>query len=117
MDMHLSLSDFFVRPQNAQIYLFDLLIVYQLSSHFLKDHLKKKQLNTILPVINVAFKKIEGGISSPLIIGISFYGMNFHDTNFLDMNFQSLLTGIIFLLTRDNLSDINALTFAISDFH
>jgi hypothetical protein len=43
--------------------------------------------------------------------------MNFLDMNFLDMNFQSLLTGIIFLLARDNLSDINALTFAISDFH
>jgi hypothetical protein len=43
--------------------------------------------------------------------------MNFLDMNVLDMNFQSLLTGIIFLLARDNLSDIDALTFAISEFH
>jgi len=56
----------------VKIYLFDLLKVYQLSAHFLKDRLMKKQLNTILPVINAAFKKFEGGISSPLIIGISF---------------------------------------------
>jgi len=43
--------------------------------------------------------------------------MNFPGMNILDMNFQSLLTGIIFLLARDNLSDINALKFAISEFH
>jgi hypothetical protein len=60
---------------------------------------------------------IKGGISSPLIIGISFQVMNFPGMNILDMNFQSLLKGEIFLFARDNLSDIQALTFEISGYH
>lgn len=61
-----------------------------------------KKLNIILPVINVALRKIEGGISGFLIMNMNFLNINFLNMNFHDMNFQSLLMGIVFLLMRDN---------------
>ena len=99
---HLKTMFLAIRLKNVKIYLFDLLTVYQLSAHILKDRLMQKRLNTILAVINVAFKKIEGGISGSLIMNMNFLNKNFLNMNFHDMNFQSLLMGIVFLLMRDN---------------